>query len=193
MYLPTLVGHLPDEAVLTMRYFLEFCYLVRRSVITDSTLKKIDTSLTKYMEHREFFADIGVRDSFSVPRLHSVVHYKSLVRDFGAPNGLCSSITESKHIDAVKKPWRRSNRYNALGQMLTTNSRLDKLRASRTLFKTQGMLKNAFAEQDEDDDDDALAPNDSGNQDDEDDGAHDGPAITGFVKLASTPRESFHS
>ncbi|KAJ6617373.1 hypothetical protein B0H10DRAFT_2176466 [Mycena sp. CBHHK59/15] len=29
-----------------------------------------------------------------------------------APNGLCSSITESKHIKAVKQPWRRSRRGN---------------------------------------------------------------------------------
>ncbi|KIJ16060.1 hypothetical protein PAXINDRAFT_76254, partial [Paxillus involutus ATCC 200175] len=42
---------------------------------------------------------------------------------FGAPNGLCPSITESKHITAVKKPWRRSNKHNALGQILRTNQR----------------------------------------------------------------------
>ncbi|EGO21962.1 hypothetical protein SERLADRAFT_441174 [Serpula lacrymans var. lacrymans S7.9] len=59
---------------------------------------------------------------------------------FGAPNGLCSSITESKHIKAVKEPWRRSNRYNALGQMLLTNQRLDKLAASQVDFIERGML-----------------------------------------------------
>ncbi|KAF8953940.1 hypothetical protein BDZ97DRAFT_1678489, partial [Flammula alnicola] len=43
------------------------------------------------------------------------------VQEFGAPGGLCSSITESRHITAVKKPWRRSSRFEALGQMLITN------------------------------------------------------------------------
>jgi hypothetical protein len=65
----------------------------------------------------------------------------SLIRAFGAPNGLCSSITESKHIKAVKEPWRRSNRYDALGQMLLTNQRLDKLAAARVDFNARGMLK----------------------------------------------------
>jgi hypothetical protein len=63
-----------------------------------------------------------------------------LIKLFGSPGGLCSSITESKHITAVKEPWRRSNRYNALGQMLLTNQRLDKLAASRVDFEHRGML-----------------------------------------------------
>lgn len=31
-----------------------------------------------------------------LPRQHSLVHYSALIRGFGAPNGLCSSITESR-------------------------------------------------------------------------------------------------
>ena len=54
-------------------------------------------------------------------------HYPHLIRQFGAPNGLCSSITESKHIKAVKRPYRRTNRFQALGQMLLINQRLNKL------------------------------------------------------------------
>jgi hypothetical protein len=50
------------------------------------------------------------------------------------------SITESKHIAAIKEPWRCSSHYKALGQMLLTNQRLDKLAASRADFKARGML-----------------------------------------------------
>ena len=69
-------------------------------------------------------------------------HYPRGIRLFGSPNGLCSSITESKHIKAVKEPWRRSNRYEALGQMLKTNERLDKLAAARVDFVAWGMLED---------------------------------------------------
>ncbi|KIJ58132.1 hypothetical protein HYDPIDRAFT_171393 [Hydnomerulius pinastri MD-312] len=68
------------------------------------------------------------------------VQRDSRSHEFGAPNGLCSSITESRHITAVKRPWRRSNRYEALGQMLLTNQRLDKLSAARVQFADRGML-----------------------------------------------------
>lgn len=59
---------------------------------------------------------------------------------FGAANGLCSSITESKHIKAVKQPWRRSSRNELLGQMLLINQRLDKLSALRVELSSHGML-----------------------------------------------------
>jgi hypothetical protein len=41
----------------------------------------------------------------------------------------------------VKEPWRRSSRFEALGQMLLTNQRLDKLAAARVDFADHGMLK----------------------------------------------------
>lgn len=121
--------------------FLDFCYLVRRSAHTETTLKEIDDALSKFHLHRKVFEDEGVRPGgLSIPRQHSLVHYKSVIQLFGSPNGLCSSITESKHIKAVKEPWRRSSRYKALGQMLLTNQRLDKLAASKADFTARGML-----------------------------------------------------
>ncbi|KIK12996.1 hypothetical protein PISMIDRAFT_70059, partial [Pisolithus microcarpus 441] len=74
---------------------------------------------------------------------HAMKHYHYLIRQCSAPNGLCSSITESKHIKAVKCPYRRTNRFQALGQMLLINQRLDKLTAVCTDFKGCGMLNGS--------------------------------------------------
>jgi len=65
------------------------------------------------------------------------------IKNFGSPNGLCSSITESKHIIAVKRPWRRTNKHTALPQMLKVNERLDKLAAARADFTARGMLADS--------------------------------------------------
>lgn len=124
----------------TFRAFLEFFYIVRQEAITEDDLSKLRDALIQFHEYREIFITTGVRSHFLLPRQHSMVHYHSLIRQFGAPNGLCSSITESKHIRAVKEPWRRSNRYEALGQMLVTNQRLVQLVAARTDFANCGML-----------------------------------------------------
>ncbi|KAJ7112741.1 hypothetical protein C8R43DRAFT_832359, partial [Mycena crocata] len=92
------------------------------------------------------FVESGVcPNGFCLPRQHSLTHYRYLIQEFGAPNGLCSSITESKHIKAVKEPWRRSSRYQALGQMLTINDRLDKLAAARVNFTERGILSGPAA------------------------------------------------
>ena len=146
MYLPAIEGHVPDDVVCTFRAFLEFCYLVRRDIITDETLFKLQDTLARFHQHREIFRTTGVRpNGFSLPRQHSLTHYEVLIRSFGAPNGLCTSITESKHIKAVKEPWRRSNKYKALGQMLLTNQHLDKLAAAAVDFEEHGMLKGSAA------------------------------------------------
>ena len=106
--------------------FLDFCYLVRRDVHTPATIRQVEDALRKFHQYREIFRETRSRprlgaDEFSLPRQHSAVHYADRIWEFGAPNGMCSSITESKHIKAVKEPWRRSNRFEALGQMLLTN------------------------------------------------------------------------
>ena len=123
------------------RAFLEFCYIARRNVISEQTLTELRDALERFHRYRDIFEVLGIRpDGFALPWQHSMTHYFSLIWAFGAPNGLCSSITESMHIRAIKKPWRRSNCYKPLGQMLLTNQRLDKLAAARMDFTERGML-----------------------------------------------------
>ena len=108
--------------VQAVQAFLDFCYIVRRDVLDTMSLQQLDDTLDCFHKYWTIFQECGVRpDGFCLPRQHSLVHYHHAIREFGAPNGLCSSIMESKHIKAVKEPWRRSNRYEALGQMLLTN------------------------------------------------------------------------
>ena len=125
-----------------MRAFLEFCYIVRRDMVDTNSLIELDDTIHRFHHYREIFRECGIRTAgFNLPRQHSLVHYAKLIRVFGAPNGLCSSITESKHIKAVKELWRRSSRFEALSQMLLTNQHLDKLAAARIDFTDRGMLQ----------------------------------------------------
>ena len=101
--------------------FMDFCYLVRRNVLDESTLDAIDAAVDRFHAYRIVFEDLGIRNNFSLPRQHSVKHFRLLIQMFGAPNGLCSSITESKCIKAVKEPYRRSSHFEVLGQILLTN------------------------------------------------------------------------
>jgi hypothetical protein len=138
---PAIAGHVPSEMTQAIASFLDVCYTVRRANLDHAALRAFDTVLAKFYTLREVFHTSGVRPTgFSLPRQHSLSHYRHLIEEFGAPGGVCSSITESRHITAVKKPWRRSNRYKALGQMLVTNQRLDKLAAARVDFVNRGML-----------------------------------------------------
>ena len=108
--------------------FLEFCYIVRQSSLDEADLEALDSALKRFEIERTIFEQVGIcPNDISIPRIHALQHYHQLIQQFGAPNGLCTSITESKHIDAVKKPWRKSNRHEALGQMLITNQHLENI------------------------------------------------------------------
>ncbi|KAG1856773.1 hypothetical protein F4604DRAFT_1931777 [Suillus subluteus] len=130
VFIPAIEGHVPQEMVRVFRALLEFCFLVQRNVITEDTMKQIQDALTRFHHYRQIFETSGTVPHFSLPCQHLMIHYVDMIRLFAAPNGLCSSITESKHIKAVKDPWRWSSKNNALGQMLLCNQCLDKLAAS---------------------------------------------------------------
>ena len=126
--------------VQAIRAFLEFCYIARHNVIYEKSLHDLRYALNRFHQYHEIFREVGVRDNFSLPRQHSLTHYESLIQLFGAPNGVSTSITESKHIVALKKPWRHSSRNNALGQILKTNLHLSQLTAAHADFEARGML-----------------------------------------------------
>jgi hypothetical protein len=53
---------------------------------------------------------------------------------------------ESKHIKAVKEPWRQSSWHKAMLQMLKTIAWLDKLAAAKSRFIQLGMMDGTTAE-----------------------------------------------
>jgi hypothetical protein len=188
VFLPAIVGHVPDQMVKAVSSFVEFCYCVRRSVIDEATLIEIDTALAQFHHDRSIFLQTGVRTDFNLPRQHSLNHYRKNIQLFGALNGLCSSITESKHIKAVKQPWRRTNRWKALGQMLVINQRNDKLAALLINFASRGMLSDPWSPPHPLPPDPELVAVAI-----EDDGDLEGERIEGRTKLGKTPgKHSIH-
>ena len=142
IFLAAIVDFLPSRMIVAIREFLDFCYLIQREVIDEDSLCEIDGCLKRYHIYQESFRAAGVlgKRGFSKPRQHSLVHYRWLIQQFGAPSGLSTSITESKHKESVKDVWKRSNRNEAIYQMMKMVQRNDKMKAQRTLFEHAGML-----------------------------------------------------
>ncbi|KAF9779591.1 hypothetical protein BJ322DRAFT_1101760 [Thelephora terrestris] len=205
VFVTSLEGFVPIDIIKTLISFLDLCYIARLDTISESSLDALDNALEKFHHYRKIFHETGVRPTgFSLPRQHALTHYRHHIEKFGALNGLSSSITESKHITAVKKPWRQSSHYEALGQMLTINTRNDKLNAARVDFSTRSMLDGTClgealkglrdpledvtgggdnAEGDLNDNDDHGRDLDA-EEDDEETGPVDGPPTLSNVSLA---------
>ncbi|KAG8215293.1 hypothetical protein J3R82DRAFT_8878 [Butyriboletus roseoflavus] len=125
--------------VQAMCALFEFCYLMCHSTITNTTLIAINDALECFHQYcKVFYLDIV--STFSLPCQHAMTHYPDFICLLGAPNGSCSSITELKHIKAVKQPYRWSNHHNVLDQMLITNQQLDKLAWCYVNFNQHKML-----------------------------------------------------
>jgi hypothetical protein len=142
VYIPAIVGYVPDNMVLCLSAFLDACYITQCQEIDTNALDALSHALDWFWKLCEIFRIPGIRPTgFSLPRQHALTHYQTMIEDFGVPGGLCSSITESHHITAVQRPWHRSNRYHALGQMLLTNQHLDKLAAMHVDFTSHRMIR----------------------------------------------------
>ncbi|KAG5634826.1 hypothetical protein H0H81_000595 [Sphagnurus paluster] len=115
VYIAAIAGRVPDAMVQSISSFMDACYIAHCDDLNEKSIKELEAAVAHF-------------------------HHFRKIRNFGAPNGLCSSITESHHITVIKKPWHCSNRYEALGQMLLTNQRLDKLAASRIDFISRGNI-----------------------------------------------------
>ncbi|KAI6097698.1 hypothetical protein EDD16DRAFT_1697820 [Pisolithus croceorrhizus] len=99
VYLPAIAGYVPNEMLQALSAFMDFCYIVHQSSLAE-----------------------GIHsDGISIPRIHALQHYHEAIELFGAPNGLSTSIVESKHIHAVKRPYQRSNKNEEMAQVLLVN------------------------------------------------------------------------
>lgn len=178
---------------------MDACYIARRNAITGPALEHFRSCVEKFHKLRIIFIEAGIRSAISLPRQHALDHYFYAIHLFGSPNGLCSSITESKHIKAVKEPWRRSSRYKALIQMLQTLVRMEKMETIRRKFNKMGMLAGTTSsymarmktEDDKEDIADVEAESYNAEEDEDDDGGPvNGSSMDAMsdIKLAVRPR-----
>ncbi|KAI6038734.1 hypothetical protein EDC04DRAFT_2868225 [Pisolithus marmoratus] len=106
--------YVPNEMLQALSAFMDFCYIVHQSSLGEADLEALDRALQHFETHCSIFEAEGIHsDGISIPQIHALQHYHEAVELFGAPTGLSTSIVESKHIHAVKRP------YWAFGQ--TTN------------------------------------------------------------------------
>ena len=100
------MGYVPDQMVQALSAFMDFCYIVRQSSLDEFDLAALDNALQCFeTEHTIFETEDICPEGISIPHIHALQHYHEAIQLFGAPNGISTSIVESKHIQAVKKPY----------------------------------------------------------------------------------------
>ena len=117
--LPLPNNHSSDKLLHAVRGILDFLYLAQLPSHTDNTIAKMTAALDAFHASKTVFVELGIRDDFDFPKLHSLLHYASSIRLFGTTDNYNTEHSERLHIDLAKDAYAASNRKDELPQMVT--------------------------------------------------------------------------
>ncbi|KAI1786574.1 hypothetical protein LXA43DRAFT_975694 [Ganoderma leucocontextum] len=125
--LPLRDGFSPVRLVRAVRAILDFLYLAQYPAHTSETLGQISAALEHFHANKYIFVDLGIRDSFHLPKLHSLDHYLISIKLFGTTDNYDTQYTERLHIDFAKEAYRATNRKDEFPQMTLWLERREKV------------------------------------------------------------------
>ena len=123
---------LPDnrssgKLLCAVRGILDFLYLAQLPSHTDETLCDMTAALDAFHMNKSIFIELGIRDDFNFPKLHSLLHYTSSIRLFRTTDNYNTEHSERLHIDLAKDVYAATNRKDELAQMVTWLWRMEKI------------------------------------------------------------------
>ena len=110
-------GTSPIPLIQSTRALLDFLYLAQYPVHTSKTLRLLHQSLHDFHANKHVFVELGIRENFNLPKLHSLVHYTKSIELFGTTDNYNTKYTERLHIDLAKDAYRVTNHHDEYAQM----------------------------------------------------------------------------
>jgi len=98
-------------------HFAQFLYLTQYLIHTTTTLKLLNDALARFHANKDIFVDLGIHDSFNIPKLHFASHYVELIKMFGTTDNFNTQYMERLHIDLAKDVYTTMNHKDEFGQM----------------------------------------------------------------------------
>jgi hypothetical protein len=125
--LPVPGGLDSSRVVKAVRALLDFLFLAQFQCHTSDTLCRLEDSLAAFHGNKAVFVDLGIRENFNIPKLHSLLHYATSIRLFGTTDNYNTEQSERLHIDLAKEAYRATNRKDEYAQMTTWLERREKV------------------------------------------------------------------
>lgn len=125
----------PGKLLRAMKGILDFLYLAQLPSHTDETLANMSAALDTFHANKSIFIELGIRDDFDFPKLHSLLHYASSIRLFGTTDNYNTEHSERLHIDLAKEAYAATNRKDELPQMVSWLERMEKITRFDELVK----------------------------------------------------------
>lgn len=117
----------PIRLIGAVRGILDFVYLAQYPMHTDETLSLLEDALEMFHKNKSIFVDLGVRNDFNLPKLHSCMHYVMYIKLYGTTDNYNTEYTERLHIDLAKEAYRSTNFKDEFPQMTLWLERKEKI------------------------------------------------------------------
>ena len=125
--LPLKSGLSPVRLVRAVRALMDFVYIAQYPSHTSTTLGYLDAALARFHANKNIFLEIGVRENFKLPKLHSLMHYIHSITLFGTTDNYDTAYSERLHIDLAKDAYRATNHKDEYAQMTSWLQRREKM------------------------------------------------------------------
>ncbi|KAG2097927.1 uncharacterized protein F5147DRAFT_747407 [Suillus discolor] len=107
-----IIGKAPSQVTL-----LDFIYISQYPSHNKDSLGYLQVALEHHHSNKCILIDLGIRDHFNIPKLHSTQHYAECIRNFDTTDNYNTEMFEHFHIDYAKEGWRATNFRDELPQM----------------------------------------------------------------------------
>jgi hypothetical protein len=135
-------GASPLRLIRSTRALLDFLYLAQYPIHTSETLQLLRQSLRNFHANKDIFVELGIRENFNLPKLHSLTHYVDSIELFGTTDNYNTEYTERLHIDLAKDAYRATNHRDEYAQMTVWLERKEKILRHRSYLECQRLGKN---------------------------------------------------
>ena len=112
-----MAGAVNDEVLTVIHAIIDFIYFSQLHSHTTKTLASLQQSLETFHTHKKVFVELGIREHFSIPKLHNIQHYVDAIFSLGSADGYNTELPERLHIDFAKSAYLASNKRDFLEQM----------------------------------------------------------------------------
>ncbi|KAF7968708.1 hypothetical protein HWV62_29670 [Athelia sp. TMB] len=117
VFLSVIAGAVDQRVFDAARAVLDFIYYAQYHSHTDTTLTQMQLALDTFHANKHVFVELGIREDFNIPKIHSMLHYIQSIRLLGSADGYNSESPERLHIDYAKDAYDASSKVDYISQM----------------------------------------------------------------------------
>ncbi|KAF7359581.1 hypothetical protein MVEN_00681800 [Mycena venus] len=180
VFVGVLAGAVSAPVLTVVKSLIDFFFYAQFQSHTSATLDALQASLDTFHSHKNILIQLGIREHFNIPKIHSLQHYVGAIRSLGTADGYSTEAPERLHIEFAKRAYQSSNKRDYTAQMTLWLQRQEAFALRQSYLCCLNNPLAAQAHEDGSDDDDEAPPS-----------AHNETETTGALPASKLPTTAY--